>query len=644
MIPPDLKFVSSNQSIPSDISTLDKFDTDRLRVFWKAFKTSRNAMESGARLENLFWRIWGSEKLRTRLSGSRIACIFMMIQQGEEAFERENPKLRIPAFSHRVYRAAAMAAAAMQRPSLDIPPTPPPSPIGPARAVVLPVRPLMLRLPSQSDITASLHQAFPQPCPPPRSSPPGPPRVPPPSPVTPGASPLLSAVQPVQAQPPPITQPQHSTHYRQQAGIRPEILTSNSDNIMNTTNPRVYLPHAGSSSGTRPPPTRSSNSTLSVVDEASATNQNNPRPSLVKKRSTSALSIAESTTSSTTSTKAAKKPAGKMNSKAAKKGKGKFTAGKKGAVSSRPSLARQKSSSATVIEQEEEEEEVEDDDAADDAPLEIKHHHPVREVIPEPVVEVVEEVIEEDKDEGFVDEEVSQPMRRETSAGGLKKGKKKGSSTRLSKKNRNTSANAGTAGLGIAAILGGPGTAKEEPVQTKPLVSIVEPDFRRKFQERNQPLRSALSESKPTIIAEPPVAAESNKKRREKLVFLTNETEARAVKCQATVSTATPSSGTAVARKIQGKNVLLVGTGDMKGLSTVATVGVTAKVGFAIDHQPASGRSPDAGAEGRATAPISSRKSTLSLLIEDARRKDGAKGKGGMKGSASLGSGNAGAL
>ena len=35
MIPPDLKFLSSNESIPSDISTLDKFDADRLKVFWK---------------------------------------------------------------------------------------------------------------------------------------------------------------------------------------------------------------------------------------------------------------------------------------------------------------------------------------------------------------------------------------------------------------------------------------------------------------------------------------------------------------------------------------------------------------------------------------------------------------------------------
>lgn len=44
MIPADLKFLNSKESIPSDISILDNFDAELLRKFWKG-ESSRSEGE-----------------------------------------------------------------------------------------------------------------------------------------------------------------------------------------------------------------------------------------------------------------------------------------------------------------------------------------------------------------------------------------------------------------------------------------------------------------------------------------------------------------------------------------------------------------------------------------------------------------------
>lgn len=341
------------------------------------------------------------------------------------------------------------------------------------------------------------------------------------------------------------------------------------------------------------------------------------------------------------------------------KGKAKFAAGKKGGL--RPALVRQKSS--TVVGHDEEEDDEEDDETAEAKIQIVTQKKPVMDEIAKieekkpgvaerksvmelpksvakveksvvevkkpvvekapvverkPVLEVVSDIAEEGDEFEDEDEPMAAPppMRRTTSAGPALGGKKtkKGSSTRLSKKNRNVSANAGRAapGLGIAAALGGPGTKKEvEAPAPLPVVSIVEPDFRRKFQERNN-------------------VDNTSSKRREKLVFLTSDMEARTVKSQATVSIATPTSSVAVAKMIHGQGVLVVETGEIRGLNTQRAPVATGKV--QIDNVTG----VEIGGSGPAAAG-GSRKSTLSLMIEDAKRKNGGKVGGGLKGSASLG-------
>lgn len=660
MNPKNLKFLSSRESIPSDISMLENFDIDHLKRYWKVFKTSSNVLPGGHRLENLFWRMWGSEKLHKTLSGSRIAILFMMIQQGEEAFEK-TPRLRIPEFGKAVHTRIQPTPRLLPCASLEIPPTPPPSPIesqftGPGG------RPPMSRLLSQGDIAQSLHQAVLQlrqiPV---RSSPPNPP---PPSPATPMASPLLAAVQAKSGQTGYFT-----------GSERPGVVSSHSDNTMMNVNSAAIAPPRNPP---RPPnPTRkSSNSTLPVVEEATASNTTQQKG---PKRSESAVSIAESTTSSTSAKVGKKTGTGSKPPKKGTlpKGKAKFAAGKKGGL--RPALVRQKSSTSSTVDNEEEED---DDDGGydelaaaksqnamqkkllveelinteDKGPVvdekkksigelynsvsEVKRtveevKKPVMEKMP--VLEVVSDIAEEGDE--FEDEEdpmvVPQLMRRTISAGPVLGGKrnKKGSSARLSKKNRNVSANAGKAalGLGIAAALGGPGTRKEvEAPAPLPVVSIVEPDFRRKFQERNNitcrvsegdiSIHSGNSSPRSSVSA---VESNGKGKRREKLVFLTSDMEARTVKCQPTVSIATPASSVVVAKKMHGQNVLMAEAGEIRGLNSQRTLVATRKVDIANLNGVSMGGSAGGG----------SGKSALSLMIEDAKRKNGGKVGSGVKGS-----------
>lgn len=622
------------------------------------FKTSSNVLPGGHRLENLFWRMWGSEKLHKTLSGSRIAILFMMIQQGEEAFEK-TPRLRIPEFGKAVHSRIQSTPRLPPRASL-IPPTPPPSPIEP-QFTGPGGRPPMSRLPSQGDIAESLYQAVRQlrqiPV---RSSPPNPP---PPSPATPMASPLLAAVQAKSGQ----------TEYFT-GSERPGVASGHSDNTMMNVNSAAIAPP-------RNPPRpsnitrKSSNSTLPVVEEVVSTappttQQRGP------KRSESSVSIAESMTSSA-STKDGKKVG--TGSKPPKKGtlpkgKAKFSAGKKGGL--RPALVRQKSSaSSTVVENEEEGYEGEGDEltevkaqiAMQNKPLvedlvNIKDKGPMvdemkpvgglsnsmagsnktveevkKPVTEKPpahkrlVLEVVSDIAEDGDD--FEDEEgpkvAPPPMRRTISAGPTLGGKKnkKGPSARLSKKNRNASANAGRAapGLGIAAALGGPGTGKdaEEPAPL-PVVSIVEPDFRRKFQERNNITRAAPEDgiSVPSGNSSPgssvsTVESNGKGKRREKLMFLTSD------KSHPTVSIAASTSSVVVAKKMHGQNVLMVESGEIRGLNSQRTPMATRRLEIEDLNGVSMGGSGGGG----------SGKSALSLMIEDAKRKNGGKVGSGEKGS-----------
>ncbi|KAL9591684.1 MAG: hypothetical protein Q9179_007475 [Wetmoreana sp. 5 TL-2023] len=63
--------VATNQDVRGNIESVNRMDVEDIIRLWK-----------GRRLENLFWRICGSDRLLQRMSGSQIAAIFSKISEG----------------------------------------------------------------------------------------------------------------------------------------------------------------------------------------------------------------------------------------------------------------------------------------------------------------------------------------------------------------------------------------------------------------------------------------------------------------------------------------------------------------------------------------------------------------------------------
>ncbi|KAK6335865.1 hypothetical protein TWF730_003240 [Orbilia blumenaviensis] len=158
------QIVDHRHSLTDDIRKIDKVQVEELTRLWKVYTTNKNIIAAGRRLENLFWRILGSTRILENISGSTVARIFLMIDQGEEAIA--NAAYKIPPPSKSIIKQVPI--------DISVPPTPPPSPysrFSPSNNV--------LYQPSQTALSASLLQAYPNTPP----SPAMPPRVPPPSPA-----------------------------------------------------------------------------------------------------------------------------------------------------------------------------------------------------------------------------------------------------------------------------------------------------------------------------------------------------------------------------------------------------------------------------------------------------------------------------
>lgn len=106
------------------------------------YTVNRDVVHKGRRLENLFWRIWGSERTGRPFSGRLVSAIFMVIYNNDEEFVQV-PQKPTPS------RAPATSPAALPTPAtviptppsqlesstphasleIECPPTPPPSPL-----------------------------------------------------------------------------------------------------------------------------------------------------------------------------------------------------------------------------------------------------------------------------------------------------------------------------------------------------------------------------------------------------------------------------------------------------------------------------------------------------------------------------------
>lgn len=93
-----------------------------IRAVYSAKKTAL-ADNVGRRLENFFWRIWSSEKIRDRISGTQVAVQFSSINEGGYIRTTPTPSPRSSRSLKSYYKAARSAS-----PPQNAPSTPPPVP------------------------------------------------------------------------------------------------------------------------------------------------------------------------------------------------------------------------------------------------------------------------------------------------------------------------------------------------------------------------------------------------------------------------------------------------------------------------------------------------------------------------------------
>ncbi|KAL1970985.1 hypothetical protein VTN77DRAFT_2819 [Rasamsonia byssochlamydoides] len=75
--------VTTTGKIRSELDGLGDVAVEDIAQLWRVYTTHSSVQRdgAGARLENLFWRIWGSTRLRETLTGSTLAALFMDISE-----------------------------------------------------------------------------------------------------------------------------------------------------------------------------------------------------------------------------------------------------------------------------------------------------------------------------------------------------------------------------------------------------------------------------------------------------------------------------------------------------------------------------------------------------------------------------------
>ncbi|GAD97668.1 conserved hypothetical protein [Paecilomyces variotii No. 5] len=78
-LPKDLVLTKGN--VGSELAILGGVDVDDIIKLWRVYSTNSSILRDGVgrRLENFFWRIWGSKRIYSVLSGSTLATLFVHI-------------------------------------------------------------------------------------------------------------------------------------------------------------------------------------------------------------------------------------------------------------------------------------------------------------------------------------------------------------------------------------------------------------------------------------------------------------------------------------------------------------------------------------------------------------------------------------
>ncbi|KAF7587987.1 hypothetical protein BBP40_006465 [Aspergillus hancockii] len=75
--------VSTTRRVSSELDDIHVVDTSDISRLWKVYNTHPSAHEGdiGYRLENLFWRVWSSDRLQNSMNGSTLAKLFLQISE-----------------------------------------------------------------------------------------------------------------------------------------------------------------------------------------------------------------------------------------------------------------------------------------------------------------------------------------------------------------------------------------------------------------------------------------------------------------------------------------------------------------------------------------------------------------------------------
>ncbi|KAL8693768.1 MAG: hypothetical protein Q9218_001464 [Villophora microphyllina] len=75
--------ITTKEDVRESIESVDRVDVEDIARLWKGMPAKAVLAEDvGHRLENFFWRIWGSDRLWGRMSGNLVAAIFSKISEG----------------------------------------------------------------------------------------------------------------------------------------------------------------------------------------------------------------------------------------------------------------------------------------------------------------------------------------------------------------------------------------------------------------------------------------------------------------------------------------------------------------------------------------------------------------------------------
>ncbi|KAK0513363.1 hypothetical protein JMJ35_004349 [Cladonia borealis] len=76
--------VSTKEVVSGEIERVDRVEAEDVQKLWKVYHSKKAALADnvGHRLENFFWRIWSSGRIRDRITGTQVATQFSDINEG----------------------------------------------------------------------------------------------------------------------------------------------------------------------------------------------------------------------------------------------------------------------------------------------------------------------------------------------------------------------------------------------------------------------------------------------------------------------------------------------------------------------------------------------------------------------------------